>query len=659
MTLLAPLGLLGLLGLIALIIIYIIKPNYQQKIVSSTYIWKLSLKYRKKTIPISKLRNILIILCQIFILTAAAMILAKPVQVLSHKAENREIIAIIDSSASMRAGDGETRFERAVDQVQTLSKQVLDEKGLVSVIIADKKPAFLAEKSSDYIQLNDDLNELVDNDDCSYGVSDIPNAFALCESLLDDNPDAEIFFYTDTKYSYVPNTEKLKIVDVTQEGEWNVSILDAYTVLEDNFYSLYVDVACYGRDRDVTLNVVINGANGESGETSGYEIDLSYTVRCSREQPTRVIFVNEELYQEVDSENQSVVYYPLTGTEKFFSYSDIYLYIQDNETDSFVSDNSFSIFGGAKETIKVLYRSKDPNPFFPAVMQNLRGIYRDKWDFWLTEVKPTDKVPENGFSGYDFYFFEHEMPEKLPTDGVVFLSNPDRAPKGADFVVGQPGYWGGKTVFMQAEVDKHPILNYLVPETLGVTVCTPIKFGPDYETLLTCNGIPTLSVCNTDDAKVVVMSFSVHYSNLAITENISILMYNIFEYFIPATVNGNAFEVDQNIQLNARGTELYVNRDGTSDEMLTFREFPATLNVSIPGSYIIQQSTFAGKDVTDKIYVRIPKQESNIWATVDALENPYKIVDDSNYYNDLLLYIAGAIVVVLFLEWWLQSRVSA
>ena len=67
MTLLVPLGLLGLLGVVALIIIYIIRPNYQQKFISSTYIWKLSLKYRKKRIPTSKLRNILLILCQVCI----------------------------------------------------------------------------------------------------------------------------------------------------------------------------------------------------------------------------------------------------------------------------------------------------------------------------------------------------------------------------------------------------------------------------------------------------------------------------------------------------------------------------------------------------------------------------------------------------------------
>ena len=39
MSWLTPLGFLGLIGLIVLIIIYLIKPNYQNKIISSTFIW--------------------------------------------------------------------------------------------------------------------------------------------------------------------------------------------------------------------------------------------------------------------------------------------------------------------------------------------------------------------------------------------------------------------------------------------------------------------------------------------------------------------------------------------------------------------------------------------------------------------------------------------
>ena len=116
MTLLTPLGLLGLIGLLGWLIIYLIKPNFQQKFISSTYVWKLSLKYRRKKLPVNKLRNILLIVCQLLILIACATILARPVEVLKNQVEVREVIAIIDSSASMRTNiKGETRFHRAID----------------------------------------------------------------------------------------------------------------------------------------------------------------------------------------------------------------------------------------------------------------------------------------------------------------------------------------------------------------------------------------------------------------------------------------------------------------------------------------------------------------------------------------------------------------
>ena len=147
MTLLSPWGLLGLLGIIALIIIYIIKPNYQQKFISTTYVWKLSLKYRKKRIPISKLRNFLIILCQILIITAGALILAQPNLVLKEQVQEAEVIAIIDSSASMRAEyEDETRFKRAVDMAMDLAVTTWENDGIVSVIIADDTPEFLAQQ---------------------------------------------------------------------------------------------------------------------------------------------------------------------------------------------------------------------------------------------------------------------------------------------------------------------------------------------------------------------------------------------------------------------------------------------------------------------------------------------------------------------------------
>ena len=307
MTLLAPLGLLGLLGIVVLIIIYIIKPNYQQKIISSTYVWKLSLKYRKKKVPVSKLRNFLIILCQILILTAATMILTEPVQVIKQKADHREVIAIIDSSASMRTEyGGETRFERAINLVSEMTDEVMNGSGTVSVILANENPSFLAEryKENSRATLLDELAMLVEDDACSYGVSNVENAILLCEDILEDNPEAEVHLFTDVKYSHVPKknngVDVINVVNVSEEEEYNVAILNAYSVYEDNFYTFYIDVASYGREQNVTVNVSITGANSD-GEFLGTEKEYSHSILLSRDKTKRLVFINKDLYQDIEN----------------------------------------------------------------------------------------------------------------------------------------------------------------------------------------------------------------------------------------------------------------------------------------------------------------------------------------------------------------------
>ncbi|MFR1984179.1 MAG: BatA domain-containing protein [Christensenellaceae bacterium] len=122
MKLLTPLGLLGLLGLLVLLLIYLLKPNYQQKMVSSTYVWKRSLRYRKKT-PISKLKytdhylsgshpyGMRVYLAQPFIRRKFPEITEKA--------------AVIDASAAMRVkGDQET-VSTCVEQSKYFPRQPL------------------------------------------------------------------------------------------------------------------------------------------------------------------------------------------------------------------------------------------------------------------------------------------------------------------------------------------------------------------------------------------------------------------------------------------------------------------------------------------------------------------------------------------------------
>ena len=660
MTFLTPLGLLGLLGIVGLIIIYIIKPNYQQKFITSTFIWKLSLKYRKKKIPISKLRNLLLILCQVLILTACALILTQPNKVIKEEIKEPEVIAIIDSSASMRAiSNDETRFERAVAKVQALAKDTFDKKGIVSVILANEQPAYLQQRVevSGQKNLSTRLSDLIPENkdlDCSYAASDIDGAIALCEEVLLENPKANIYLYTDTDYSYVP--KEVTLVNVSAEEEWNASILNAKSVFEDPYYLFVVEVACYGRDTTLDVELSIDGANALNSEDEGEEMEpVSTPVDCVGDQTMSVAFVSNpytkdsDEYMEYEARIEKSYSVVLWMQKRISSYKAVNVSIQEN--DSFKQDNIFEMYDGLREVIRIQYASEKPNVFWPAALAQLRKSNVGKWDIEVTQVK---KGEEPAIQGFDFYIFEHTIPDELPTDGVCLLTNPDEIATKYGARVGGIAT-SNKGFSLEATDEQHPILKNISLDRIGVYRYTQMILNDSYTSIIEHEKYSLLSIRDEEDVKIAIMPFSLHYSDIAVTEIFPLLVYNVFEYFFPQTVKANSFEVNERVELNARGTELKVEG---YDYDKTFNTFPSYITVNTPGSYSLSQTTFAGKDVLEKIFVTIPKDECNIKKKGEAIADPYRLDDKSDFLEDLLVYIAAALVALLFIEWWLKGRDS-
>ena len=669
MTLLTPLGLLGLLGIAVLILIYLLKPNFQNKIISSTFVWKLSLKYRKKKIPISKLRNLILILCQILILSACAFILSKPANVKEAPVGNTaEVIAVIDASASMRAElNGKSRFDRAVQQAKELSEKVYAaDQGMMSVVVADHDPYFVAEKcgkENKYI-LADALDNLLYNDGCSYGVSDVKGAMLLCEQLIKDNPAAKVYFYTDNEYAYWDR--KVTVVDVTHGEEWNAAILDAYTVLEENIYSFYVDIACYGRTELIDLTINVNGANKNVVE-GGQDVVYTYPepIQCEMGETVRVVFRDIKYYSETLQEQENVLYYWIdtlqTQDVNVASYEEIYISIAafNGDTDSIPSDNSFQLFNGERPLVRIQYASLAPNSFVNVALFVLSSGYQGNWDI---EVVPVKVGEEPALKEFDFYVFEHMVPKEMPTDGVVIMINPlpqaGAIPSAAGIRNTSEKLLGG-SMNLDAE-EEHPIIRWVDVTKIQISALVSLVPSPEYTTLASCNGSPVLLVKDEPQSKVFVMGFSVHYSNQAITEYLTLMFAGIFEHFMPATVQSNSFEVNESITLNARGEQLDVYLEGdTTNQIDPITEFPTDIKLTIPGVYVLQQDTWAGKEVIEYIYVNAPAAESNIWTKVTTFETPYTTEKKEPIIEDWLIWIAAAATALMFIEWWLQGRENA
>ena len=647
MSWLTPLGFLGLIGLIILLIIYIIKPNYQNKIISSTFVWKLSLKYKKNKIPISKLRNLLLLLCQIFAIIVSSLILAQPF-IESDEVVSNNRVFIIDASASMTTEfAGETRFERAINMIKDQVEDVYgQENGQVTIILAGEKATFLVDRADVTArrEVDYELNKLLDpaeESPCTYADSDIAGAIKLSERVTAVESNVEVMLFTDNSYI---DAGQVKIMSVRHEQEWNAAILDVRANMVENRYEIEVDVACYGINRDVELTCTIVGTDIMGGAVNK---ELTFTARCDNDQTETVVLS----FQHDDKEIAATL-------TDLMSYTSIFVTVA--EEDNLEIDNSFSLYGGEKQSLKIQYCSSKSNNYFDTVLKVLRDRLSYRWDIELKNVvlmedeSKQQDVPAT--EGYDLYIYEEKMPALLPTDGVILLVNPNESPAGANFTIDTrfPMQSNNQEWFLTAEEPSHPLLNNISAEKISVSKYYVVTSSDGYDTLLSYNNDPLLLVKNESDEKIMILPFSLNFSNLPIILEFPQLIYNIIEYFIPSTVTEYVFDVNSEIELNSRSEEMYVTGAG---EEITVNEFPYNLVLKEPGTYTVIQTPISGIEVIENFFVKMPSSESNINAEIDALENPlFHQTVENNSHQELLLYFAIALVVLLFAEWWLHTK---
>ena len=634
MSWLTPLGLLGLIGLIVLIIIYIIKPIFQSKIISSTYIWKLSLRYRKKKIPMSKLRNILIFICQVLIITSIAFILGQPYLDDGEDASGTDTVIIIDASISMTAETaGSTRLQRAFNAVSNKAAEIFekDENNRVSIIIATDKPYYLVQDvTADNVEtITNSIEELrreINGKPYTYSTPDISGAVKLAEQITAFSADTSVLLYTDTDYI---DKGQIEVVPMSDPSDWNVAILDVRAVNVENYYQFEVDVVCYGADKDIDVYCNFKGVNYEL-----QNLDHTVTVRCTSDEVQTIVF----------SADASIA----TQQVNISNYN--YLKVSVKEQDSLINDNEFYLYGGKRPVLNVQYYSTLPNNFFASALFVLRDRLGNYWDVEIDEVR---RGSDYKTEGYDIYIFEHMVPSEIPTDGIVILSDPNGLPSSMGIQLGNSYKTNKGSVIPLSKGESHPINNNLNAEEIVVSRYTEISNYDDYTPLLYCEDRPIAAVRNTDEQKLVIMTFSMNYSNLALLPDFPLFMYNLVNYFTPKTFDGFVFDINDEVSLNARADILNVTTPTTTLQCDTF---PQKMTLDTPGVYTVSQNLISGETVIENFYVKIPAEESNINLVSETLDNPFFYKEPENTNMDLLLYLAIALVALLFLEWWLKSR---
>ena len=396
MSFLNPVGLWGLLGIPVLILIYIIKPKFQEKLVTSTFIWKLSQKYKKKSLPL-QISNVLLFLVQLLIIGAISLILSRPVIATQEGAVEK--IVILDASGSMLVEEKDgSRFELAKKQILELADE-MEDYGKMTVILAGPESRALIERSDSEQR----VKSVVEIAECTYGEANLRDAFLLTKQVLEQNPEAAVYLFTDKEHE---ETGSVQVVNVAEDA-WNVAVLHAETEKAGNLDLTFVaELASYGMDTTATVVLYVDGVLADA-QLVGLMENVPSTVRFN--------------------------------TQGIRQYEEARIFVE--AADAQLSDNEFHLFDTGREEYDILLVSEEPAFFEAALLTfdhlNITTVASleelDQGAQWV-DGGVVENIPG---SGYDLYIYDSTVPEELPGDGAVWMFSPDRVPKGVTFKLGE------------------------------------------------------------------------------------------------------------------------------------------------------------------------------------------------------------------------------
>ncbi len=616
MKFMIPLGLIAIVSIAILVVIYLVKPSYKNKTLPSTYIWKESLKYRKKDKKDSIFRNILTFLCQAAVLLAATAIIAYPVAIISADDKVDVNVIIIDASADMRASDGtNTRFERAVARATEVIKKSADKKIPVTIILADTEAKYVTESGIDYDTIVGELTAVT----CGYGIGDIDGAVELAKKSVGSEKNVIVYCYTATEYE---NTNGVEIINVSASKDRNISVTGLKSETNENFYDFTASVTSVGSEEYVSVVLTVNGVNDDDSSRR-----IEKKVNCSGGKTVSVKFDDTGIYS---YKNASVT----------VSYV-------DGGTDGIPEDDVYFLYDGEKDTIKIQYSSTAQNNFVSGQLLVLQEVYSSVYDIEIYEPSKSSQIKTSGF---DFYIFEHSYPSVMPTDGVVLIIDAPSVPAESGITVGYKK--NGNFALTPGAVS--PVTKFVDTDKITATTYYPLSANENsgYDALMYCEADPVLLVKNSAAEKIAVLGINFNTSNFPMLFGFPVFFNNLFEYYFHKTTDKLVYDAGKSISVTARGENV-----SYSDGAQTVKEEKSsfTIGTSSVGRYSIRQTLLSGKESVTNVFVKIPEKESLLKKSEKEIFGADLLNTARSESKDMYLYLAIAVCVFLFTERLLYS----
>ncbi len=598
-----PFGLIGLIGIPIIIIIYLIKNKYNEKVISSTYIWNLSEKFLKKKNPIHKINGLLSLILQIISITILSLCIARPIISIKDNAKNYMFILDSSLSMSMKSDGGTTRFNRAKEKIKEIVKNSKNG-SYYSLIYANDNSSLLIDKTTSKETLYNSLTNLITTNSSS-----LDNAMSLMQQYYSEDSSYDAYVLTDKDYI---NTNNVTIINVSN-NEINSAIISLKVVYDiNNNINVYGNVITYGGDLKVKISLSIDDKK------------------------------IEELNIDTYKENEIEFVFKTNALE----YNKIEAKIEND--DALSEDNSYILYNNeSTNSFKALIVSKQPT--------FLRNILKVLGNKAISVISPSEYSVED--KGYSLYIFDAYTPAILPDDGSVWLFKANNNVAQGGFIVQNEvklAQGGELSLKNEASSTYKSLTKSIVGKNIFVSKYQKYTLYSDATILFTYNNDPMVfALLNNYNNREVVFSFDLHDSNFPLSLDFVPLFQNLIKYSIPDFLEKSNYSINETLNVNVLPftKSIRVNMPNNMSKLLDISTNIASLALTEIGTYKIVANV-NGADKDFYIFVQSDLNESKTNEVIDSISLEGKS-NNKNYdekYDGLLMLIAFALFVFLF-DW--------
>lgn len=488
MKLFAPWALWFLSAIPLIIMMYILKQKFEEREISSVYLWQQVLKDIEVNTPWQKLKKNLLLLLQL--LAALLLVLALSDPFITVKGSDySNLIIVIDNTGSMNAVyDQSTRLEKAKDLASVLVKNAATGTQ-ITIISSGRQPKVELNNTSDKLQALQKIKAIK----ATNSSGNINDAVSLVKALSKQAFTYKAVFYTDSGVGLDGTNGEL--VSVSKPVD-NISLdMISHTVKDGRLKML--------------IRATNHGSSDAAREITVYGNDNVLDIERVELKPGET----KSIMSEGDSKGVTYIWAELNGS------------------DGLQGDNTVFDVVAPSKLQKVMLVSES-NLFIEKAFSIINNVE-------LYKSNPGDEIQGE----YDLYIYDGNMPSRLPLKGSIMLINP---PAG-NGIVNVAGEIEGGT----AKAEPHFLTKFIESTSFGVSKLKSIDVPYWGDKLLDIKGNTAAFVGQLRDRKVAVLAFDLHNSDFALTPEYPIFMHNIAGYLINISTGDKAvFKSGEAVSIN-------------------------------------------------------------------------------------------------------------